>query len=128
MSRNSRAEFLVDANHLIAAYTANSSDLPGLEPLYSELSTLVTDLNNLSIIQDAQTAAVQQTTQEINERLTRGRLLVTRMRNGVKSRYGTRTEKVIEFGIRPYRKPIRTPKPAEEVPTKPLADVSTPTP
>ena len=108
MSKNSRAEFIVDANHLIAAYIANATELPGLEPLHADLTNVVTELYNLSILQDAQTAAVQQTTLEINDRLTRGRLLVTRLRNGVKSHYGTRTEKVIEFGIRPYRK--RTPK------------------
>ncbi len=37
----------------------------------------------------------------------------TRLRNGVKLHLGTRTEKVIEFGIRPYRKAARPPKVVE---------------
>jgi hypothetical protein len=110
MPKNSRAEFIVDASNLNAALTANAQELPGIQMLHQELTTVVTELQDLGILQDAQTAAVQQTTQAIQERMTRGKLLVTRLRNGVKAHYGTRTEKVIEFGIRPYRKAIRAPK------------------
>lgn len=107
MPKNSRAEFIVDASNLNAALTANAQELPGIQTLHQELTTVVTELQDLGILQDAQTAAVQQTTQAIQERLTRGKLLVTRLRNGVKAHYGTRTEKVIEFGIRPFRKAVR---------------------
>ena len=110
MPKNSRADFLVDGNKLSAAYLANVAILPGLEALHQEFSTLLAEMEGLSIQQDAQTAAVQQTAKEIDERLTRGRLLATRLRNGVKLHLGTRTEKVVEFGIRPFRKPVRPPK------------------
>lgn len=122
MPRNSRAEFIVRGKNLSAAYTANAAELPGLDGLHRELSTVLTELTDLGIQQEAQTAAVQQTTLEINERLARGKLLVTRLRNGVKSHYGTRTEKVIAFGIRPFRKPVREPKViVKEVPAKSAA-------
>jgi hypothetical protein len=123
MAKNSRADFLVDGSKLSAAYLANVAELPGLDALHREFSTLLTELENLGILQDAQTAAVQQTAKEIGERLTRGRLLVTRLRNGVKLHLGTRTERVIEFGIRPFRKAARPPKVIEvQVPvTKPIS-------
>ena len=122
MPKNSRAEFIVDTKKLSAAYLANAADLPGLAPLHQELATLLPELEALGILQDAQTAAVQQTTLEIEERLARGRLVVTRLRNGVRAFYGTRTEKVIEFGIRPFRKPVRSPKVIEvQVPVKEIA-------
>ena len=110
MPKNSRAEFIVDASKLDAALTANAQELPGLTTLHQDLTTVVTELQDLGILQEAQTAAVQQTTQAIKERMTRGKLLVTRLRQGVKAHYGTRTEKVIEFGIRPFRKAVRAPK------------------
>jgi len=122
MPKNSRAEFIVDAKKLSAAYLANAADLPGLDPLHQELATLLPELEALGILQDAQTAAVQQTTLEIEERLARGRLVVTRLRNVVRGFYGTRTEKVVEFGIRPFRKPVRAPKVIEvQVPVKETA-------
>src|SRR5262245_40094885 len=110
MPKNSRADFIIDEKKLAAAYVANAADLPGIDPLHQELATLFPELEALGILQDAQTAAVQQTTLEIEERVARGKLLVTRLRNGVRAFYGTRTEKVIEFGIRPFRKPVRPPK------------------
>jgi len=119
MPKNSRAEFILDAKQLNAAYIANAAELPGLDPLHQELATLLPELEALGILQDAQTAAVQQTSQEIKERVARGKLLVTRLRNGVKALLGTRTEKVVEFGIRPFRKAVRPPKVIEvQVPVK----------
>jgi len=113
MAVNSRADFLVDGKKLSAAYQANAGGLPGLEALHGEFVILLNEIESLGVLQDAQTAAAQQTTKEIEERLTRARLIATRLRNGVKLHLGTRTEKVIEFGIRPYRKPARTPAPIE---------------
>lgn len=110
MARNSRADFIVSGKQLSAAYQANAPDLPGLDALHREFATLLTEVETLSIQQEAQTAAVQQTAKDIEERVTRGRLIATRLRNGVKLHLGTRTEKVIEFGIRPFRKPVRPPK------------------
>lgn len=110
MARNSRADFIVDGKKLSAAYQANAPDLPGLEALHQEFAILVGEVETLSIQQEAQTAAVQQTAKDIEDRVTRGRLIATRLRNGVKLHLGTRTEKVIEFGIRPFRKPARPPK------------------
>jgi hypothetical protein len=110
MPRNSRAEFLMIAKRLSAAYLANAASLPGLETLHQEFATMLTELEGLGVLQDAQTAAVQQTTKEIEERLTLGRILATRLRDGVKLHLGTRTEKVIEFGVRPFRKRARAPK------------------
>jgi hypothetical protein len=110
MARNSRADFIVSGKQLSAAYQANAASLPGMDPLHQEFAILLAELENLGIQQEAQTAAVQQTTKDIEERLARGGLLATRMRNGVKLHLGTRTEKVIEFGIRPFRKRVRPPK------------------
>jgi hypothetical protein len=128
MPKDSRAEFIVDGNKLSAAYLANAPELPGLDATHKEFATLLTELGELGVLQDAQTAAVQQTSKEIDERLTRGRLLATRLRNGVKLHLGTRTEKVIEFGIRPFRKRVRAPKIIEvQVPVKEAAAETTET-
>lgn len=56
--------------------------------------------------------------------------MATRLRNGVKLHLGTRTEKVIEFGIRPLRKPARHPKVIEvqvPIPKESPAEASEPT-
>lgn len=109
MSR-SRADVVLEWEKLGAAFRANPSVLIALEPVLQELDGLLAEVRTLGVQQDAQQAAVQQTTREIEERVKRGTLLASRLRNGAKAFYGTRTEKVIEFGIRPFRKPVRAPK------------------
>lgn len=113
MARTSKSDVQYDWEHLGAAYASNAADLVGLDPLAGELNLLLTEVRALTKQQAAQRAAVQQTTLEINEKVTRGRLLATRLRHGVKAFYGTRTEKVLEFGVRPFRKPQRAPQEVE---------------
>ena len=122
MARTSKSDVQYDWEHLGAAYQNNAADLVGLDPLAGELNLLLTEVRVLTKQQAAQRAAVQQTTLEINERVARGRLLATRLRHGVKAFYGTRTEKVLEFGVRPFRKPQRPPQEVEvKNPTPPPA-------
>lgn len=110
MPRESRGDVVLDLEQLAAAYRANPTAIPGLEPLVQEIETLVPEIRALGVQQAAQRAVVQQTTKEIKERVDRAKLAASRLRNGAKAIFGTRTEKVIEFGLRPFRKPVRAPK------------------
>lgn len=110
MARSSRADTVLDLDKLAAAYRANATELPIFEPVVQEIETLVGEIRTLGVQQAAQKAAVQQTTKEIRERVDRANLLGTRLRDGAKAVFGTRTEKVVEFGIKPFRKPVRPPK------------------
>jgi hypothetical protein len=105
-----RADILLEWEKLRAAYKANAPALSGFEPLLQELETVETEVRTLGIEQDVQQAAVQQTAKEIEGRIARGTVLATRLRSAAKAVYGTRTEKMLEFGIRPFRKRVRAPK------------------
>lgn len=111
----SRADIVIRWEKLVAAFRANPEAAVNVEPLLQELETLGTEIRTLSIQQSAQTAAVQQTAQDIEERVARGTLLATRLRNAARAFYGTRTEKVIEFGVRPFRKPVRRPEGRQKI-------------
>lgn len=110
MPKESRGDVVLDLDQLAAAYRANPPAMPGLEPLVQEIETLVPEIRALVVQQAAQRAVVQQTTKEIKERVDRAKLAASRLRNGAKAIFGTRTEKVIEYGIKPFRKPVRAPK------------------
>lgn len=113
MPNTSIADIVLDWEKLTAALSNNFADLPGLEPLRQELETLLAEVRIIAPEQAARKAAAQQSRQELTDRLTRGRLLATRLRDGVRAHYGDRTEKIVEFGLRPYRKRARTPKTTE---------------
>jgi hypothetical protein len=110
----SRADIVIAWEKLTAAFRANPSAVIGVEPLLQEFETLVAEVHSLIVLQSVQTAAVQQTTQDIEARVKRGILLAARLRAAAKAFYGDRTEKVIEFGMRPFRKPVRGSKVTKE--------------
>jgi hypothetical protein len=106
----SRGDVVLEWEKLVAALRANPQVLIAVEPLLQELETLLSEIRALVFQQRVQTAAVQQSSKDIEERVKRGRLLAGRLRSAVKGVFGDRTEKVIEFGMRPFRKPARAPK------------------
>ena len=106
----SRGNIVLEWEKLAAALRANPQVLVAVEPLLQELETLLAEIRTLVVQQSAQTAEVQQTAKDIEERVKRGRLVAGRLRSATKAVFGDRTEKVIEFGMRPFRKPVRAPK------------------
>lgn len=110
MPSRSRNDIVVTWEKMAAAFRANPPAVIGVEPVLQEFETLLAELRSLGIQQDVQTATVQQTSKDIDARVKRGVLLAARLRGAVKAFYGDRTEKIIEFGMRPFRKPVRNPK------------------
>ncbi|HYU31203.1 MAG TPA: hypothetical protein VEW48_03505 [Thermoanaerobaculia bacterium] len=106
----SRGDIVLAWEKLVAALRANPQVLTAVEPLLQEFETLLAEIRMLVVQQAAQTAMVQQTAKDIDERVKRGTLVAGRLRSAAKAVYGDRTEKVIEFGMHPFRKPVRTKK------------------
>ncbi len=111
----SRGDIVIRWEKLAAAFRANPEAAINVEPVLHELETLGTEIRTLSIQQAVQTAAAQQTAQDIEVRVKRGTLLAGRLRSAAKAFYGDRTEKVVEFGMRPFRKPVRSQRVLEKV-------------
>lgn len=126
MPGTSFADTVVDWDKLLAAWIANLSDLPNMDPQRLELETLHREIRELSIKRDAQQAAVQQISQDIKARVKRGRPIATQLRAGVTARYGTRSEKLVEFSMKPFRTRVRKTEddPAKKSP-KPTTEPTT---
>ncbi|HVR97385.1 MAG TPA: hypothetical protein VMW27_12270 [Thermoanaerobaculia bacterium] len=101
----------IDHWEQVVTASEGKPDLAHLETPAQELKTILTEVRSLRIQQDAQKAIAQQTSQEIAKRMTEGKQLATRMRAGVRSVYGNKSEKLVEFGITPLRKRSRAAKP-----------------
>ena len=106
----SRSDIVITWDKLAAAFRANPPAAIGVESVLQEFETLLTEVHSLVVLQDVQTAAVQQTSKDLEARVKRGTLLASRLRSAAKAFYGDRTEKIVEFGMRPFRRPVRTPK------------------
>jgi hypothetical protein len=106
-----------------AAVTARAAEAPQLEinlPLLREKSKRV---RVLFAQQAALTAAKQEVTRELNQLIREGNAQVDFIKTGARAHYGKDSEKLIEFGVQPFRARSRkaaTKRPAPET-AKPSA-------
>ena len=107
---------------LLGSMEANAGDLPQLETYRAQLKTMLDAAREASAQQAALAANKQETTQRLQSVLADGRKLANFLRNGVRQRYGNRSEKLVEFGLNPLRTRLRAVVPAAKKPPQPAAE------
>jgi len=117
------ADVILDWERLLAAHEDNSGILGSAEPQRAALEGLLAEARELKARQDSFTAAKQQATDDLGVAVADGREVARRYRSAVKAVLGTRSQRLVQFGIEPLpeRKPRRTPPP-------PPVEIAAPTP
>jgi len=90
---------------------ANVDDLAGYEGGRVQFDNLVTRAHALTQKQAALTAAKQEASKELQDVLNMAQQQATVLRFAVKAQYGRAAEKLVEFGLQPFRGQKRKPKP-----------------
>lgn len=108
---------ITDFGQTLKTLDANDADFPHILPERQELQTLVTELTDLNVLQATLNARSQQATKDLNEKMDRALVLYAQLRSAVKAKYGTRSERLTEFRLRPLRR--RRTNPAKEPPSSP---------
>jgi hypothetical protein len=85
------------------AVEANATELEHLQPSRSKLDGFRNQAEELYSEQSALTASKQEATKQLQEVLRAGNALVDLLRTGVREHYGPSSEKLVEFGIKPFR-------------------------
>lgn len=112
------AEIVAGWRDLASGLNANGADLTHLSTHAQLLITLMEQSTDLAAQQAVHTAAKQEVTRQIEDLLDQGQKLATYLRTGVKQHYGNRSEKLVEFGLQPFRGrrlPVSPPTPPVEV-------------
>lgn len=111
-----------------------SEGLPYLEASRLKLRELIAQARSQSADQAAYTAIKQQITKDLRQTLRSGQLLVDLLKTAAKEHFGPDSEKLVEFGVQPFRGKVRTaPSPggvedAEPTAPAPLTPSHTPDP
>lgn len=92
-----------DWGHLQERLTANAADLAHLEVLRAQLGTVTEQARQMAASQAAQRASKQQSSQSLKAAIAEGDRLASLLRSAVKQHYGIRSEKLAEFGVKPFR-------------------------
>ena len=107
---------------LVETVNVNAKDLAFLEDFRTELVVELDGLKAAILRQSNLKAQAQQASRDVEGHLKRGQYLATRLKNGIRSVYGTKGEKLTEFGLNPRRN-NRTKK----TPQEPGPSTTTPT-
>jgi hypothetical protein len=92
-----------DWGHLQERLNANAADLAHLEVLRTQLGTVMEQARQMAASQASQQAAKQQASKSLKAAISEGDRLANLLRAAVKQHYGIRSEKLSEFGVKPFR-------------------------
>jgi hypothetical protein len=106
----------------------NKEDLPILEPGRQEFAKVLTAAREAAQRQAVHTAGKQDASKQLKDFITEGERMATMLTQGLKTRYGIRSEKLAEFGVQPFRGRPRKAKPEPEAPAPPKPGDPTPAP
>jgi hypothetical protein len=106
-------EFVSHWSLLAAGLAANAGDIAHLEGHRILLQTIVTHALEVLSEQRIQASAKQDLSRQVEVLLEQGTKLASFLRAGVKQHYGTRSEKLVEFDLLPFRGKAQPVKPAK---------------
>jgi hypothetical protein len=124
-ARTSYAVVLGERYQITKSLEANASQMPHLEAPRLRLHQMLDELRELLAEQDRLQARKQEVTRRIHALEEQSGKLAVFLRVGVKEHYGTRSEKLAEFGLQPFRGRRRG-KPEVEEPEAPLTGPEAP--
>jgi hypothetical protein len=112
---------------LSSALEANAEDLVHLDGARLRLAEILGEAEGIAQQQAALTASKQEASRKLKVSLVEGQRLASGLRSFLQQNYGTRSEKLAEFGLQPFRgRKARTPKTpqSQEAPTTPLPELA----
>jgi hypothetical protein len=113
------SDFFARWEKLLVALLANIAELPHLEVPRAKLQALLDEVRGLVSQQDVHAASKQQVSQRLKVALADGKKLATFLSTGVKEHFGNRNEKLVEFGVQPFRRKKTDPAALKPAPKDP---------
>jgi chromosome segregation ATPase len=117
--RNRQAEILAEWKQTSTATAAHLDKLQHLNAQRTALENFHDEFQRLSAEQDTLAAARQEVSKRMQEILAAGNRTAAFLRAGARQHFGPDSEKLVEFGIRPFRSRRRKttePEPPSETP------------
>ena len=115
------AGIMQDWENLLAALKERAELLPTLEAESIALEKTLAEARLLKVQQESQKAGRQELTQRIKTVVAHGSEVAIAIRAVAKGKVGFRNERLVHFGVSPFRKRVRKPvvvvKPPDEEPT-----------
>ena len=126
MATGRKMETLGDLQRFKEAMLANVDSLTPYEESRAKFDSLVSTAQERNREQAAQTAAKQEASRQFEDALKEAQRLATVLRFAIKELFGPDSEKLVEFGLQPFRSKARKKKEPEAPLPEAPAPVTTP--
>jgi len=103
MPKQAFADVMTDWQKFLATVAANKDDLQSVDSYRQQLEAEVTTARAANVRQSTALAEAQQATRDLDASVEQGHELADKLRFGIKSKYGKRSEKLTEFGLKVFR-------------------------
>ena len=87
----------------LKALEVNKDELPHMEVPRHRGAAILTEMKELGVKQASLTADKQEVSKRLATLNREAKVLMTSMDSGIRAQYGTRSEKLVEFGRKPLR-------------------------
>ena len=128
MARNTYAETFAGWRRLIKPLSTNNGDTPYLEGHRARLEALLAQVTEIETQQATLTASKQEMSKQLKALTVEGNSVAAFLKSGIRERYGRTAEKLVEYGLQPFRG-NKTTKPEEPTfelePSAPSSSTST---
>src|SRR5688572_3099946 len=114
MPNHAYSDVTTDAEQTLTAIAANPDLQPIVEKHRPQIEAELKEIKALKALQKTLTADKQKTTQDLQTALKRLEERLIFLRAAIRGDIGPRTEKLVEYGIKPLRQRGRKTKPAGE--------------
>jgi hypothetical protein len=108
------ANNLLDLEQLRESIAEHLALVPGVERFLKPLDTVLTNIRTLSTVRNTLTADKQKVTQDLKASMAEAKNLAIDARAIIRGQVGSRSEKLVQFGIAPLRQRGRKSKPSVE--------------
>jgi hypothetical protein len=124
MPKTSLADFVTDWETLLKNVTDTATELPDLTVYSSALNQLLGQAKDSLALAAARIGVKQQETQDRQALMKEGKDAASKLRSAVKAHFGSRSERLLQYGMFPIRKRVKVaekekPKPETPAPASP---------
>lgn len=102
MAPTSYADHFTSFGLLNESLKANLGELPAFTDSQTQLDAVLQRMSALNKAQEALKAQLRETTKDLRDIVFSGRTLSSEIRMSLKGHYGIRSNKLTEFGIKPF--------------------------
>ncbi|PYQ64353.1 MAG: hypothetical protein DMF53_07680 [Acidobacteria bacterium] len=104
MPKSSLADFVTDWETLLKNVSDTAAELPNMDVYKGALDQLLASAKDGIALSHARRGLKQQETKDLRELIGKGKDAAVQLRSAIKAHFGPKSERLLQFGIKPARK------------------------